>query len=209
MGPSTFTIKLHSLPGEGEDQCADPSIRPTHIASPAPPRLPRPHTSHRRGSLDTGGHVQSLHHHHSATSNSTACAASAHPPLRACSGAASHGRQRAAPSRAFPSSLSHLLHRHADLSTQRAAHEAALLERHPPLAGLRGAGTELASGLAVGAEKLLLRVQAVDEAEGSLGARVGEVRAELVWGVCQRTRYEYMGQCLRRVSGQWAPRCQL
>lgn len=72
----------------------------------------------------------------------------------------------------------------SSLSVKRAAHEAALEERHPPLAGLGGARAELARGLAVGAHDLLLGVDAVAETEGDLGTRVNEVRAEGVW-VCQ------------------------
>lgn len=63
------------------------------------------------------------------------------------------------------------------LSTQDSP---ALLERHPPLARLGGPGPELARGLAVGANDLLLRVQAVDEAEGELRPRVREVRPQNV-----------------------------
>lgn len=63
------------------------------------------------------------------------------------------------------------------LSTQDSP---ALLERHPPLARLGGPGSDLTSGLAVGAEHLLLRVQAVDEAEGELRPGVREVRPQHV-----------------------------
>ena len=56
----------------------------------------------------------------------------------------------------------------------------ALLERHPPLARLGGPGSDLTSGLAVGAEHLLLRIQAVHEAKGKLRPGVREVRPQHV-----------------------------
>lgn len=66
---------------------------------------------------------------------------------------------------------------------RRPSYSPALLERHPPLARLVGAGAVLSGRVAVGADDRFGGVQPVDEAAGELAPGLGEVRAELLCGL--------------------------